>query len=146
MATGIKRVMPDRVVFTYQGDGDRHRAGEIVHARRAARIHHDSSTTRSGMAWANGADQPAWPAHPRRPAGATKWRASVKMAELIADGGAAYVARRSLHSVKINRAKKAIRAAFEVQLNGSVLRWSNCCRRARPTAHDPPEAPMISAP
>jgi len=29
------------------------------------------------------------------------------------------VARRSLHSVKeINRAKKAIRAAFEVQLNG----------------------------
>ena len=34
MATGIKRVMPDRVVFTYQGDGDLAAIGlaEIVHA------------------------------------------------------------------------------------------------------------------
>jgi 2-oxoglutarate ferredoxin oxidoreductase subunit beta len=34
MATGIKRVMPDRVVFTYQGDGDLASIGmgEIVHA------------------------------------------------------------------------------------------------------------------
>ena len=34
MATGIKRVMPDRMVFTYQGDGDLASIGmgEIVHA------------------------------------------------------------------------------------------------------------------
>ena len=34
MATGIKRVYPDRVVFTYQGDGDLASIGtaEIVHA------------------------------------------------------------------------------------------------------------------
>ena len=34
MATGIKRVMPDRVVFTYQGDGDLAAIGtnEIIHA------------------------------------------------------------------------------------------------------------------
>ena len=34
MATGIKRVLPDRVVFTYQGDGDLASIGmaEIVHA------------------------------------------------------------------------------------------------------------------
>ena len=34
VATGIKRVLPDRVVFTYQGDGDLASigTGEIVHA------------------------------------------------------------------------------------------------------------------
>ena len=34
MATGIKRVLPDRVVFTYQGDGDLAAIGlaEITHA------------------------------------------------------------------------------------------------------------------
>jgi len=34
MATGIKRVLPDRVVFTYQGDGDLASIGmaEIMHA------------------------------------------------------------------------------------------------------------------
>ena len=39
MATGIKRVLPDRIVFTYQGDGDLASIGmgEIVHARGAWR-------------------------------------------------------------------------------------------------------------
>ncbi len=34
MATGIKRVLPDRIVFTYQGDGDLASigTGEIIHA------------------------------------------------------------------------------------------------------------------
>ena len=34
MATGLKRVLPDRIVFTYQGDGDMASIGmgEIVHA------------------------------------------------------------------------------------------------------------------
>ncbi|HEX7973333.1 MAG TPA: thiamine pyrophosphate-dependent enzyme, partial [Anaerolineales bacterium] len=34
MATGIKRVLPDRIVFTYQGDGDLASIGtaEIIHA------------------------------------------------------------------------------------------------------------------
>ena len=34
MATGVKRVLPDKIVFTYQGDGDLASIGmaEIVHA------------------------------------------------------------------------------------------------------------------
>jgi len=34
VATGIKRVLPDRIVFTYQGDGDLAAigTGEIIHA------------------------------------------------------------------------------------------------------------------
>lgn len=41
MATGIKRVLPDQIVFTYQGDGDLASIGmgEIVHAA-ARRKHH----------------------------------------------------------------------------------------------------------
>ena len=40
MATGLKRVLPDHVVFTYQGDGDLASIGgnEILHAAAAARI------------------------------------------------------------------------------------------------------------
>ena len=40
MATGIKRVLPDRVVFSYQGDGDLASIGmaEIVHAAAREKI------------------------------------------------------------------------------------------------------------
>jgi 2-oxoglutarate ferredoxin oxidoreductase subunit beta len=36
VATGVKRILPDRVVFTYQGDGDLASIGmaEIVHAKK----------------------------------------------------------------------------------------------------------------
>jgi len=46
MATGVKRVLPDRIVFTYQGDGDLASIGmaEIVHA--AARFARSLSTMR----------------------------------------------------------------------------------------------------
>ena len=42
MATGIKRVLPDRVVLTYQGDGDMASIGtaEIVHCCSPRREHH----------------------------------------------------------------------------------------------------------
>lgn len=56
----------------------------------------------------------------------------MQMSELIAGlPGASYVVRRSLHNVKeINKAKKAIRQAFEIQLSGAgfsmVELLSNC--------------------
>ena len=42
MATGIKRVLPDSIVFTYQGDGDLASIGmaEIMHAAIARRKYH----------------------------------------------------------------------------------------------------------
>ena len=42
MATGIKRVLPDRIVFTYQGDGDLASIGmaEIMHAALRGENHH----------------------------------------------------------------------------------------------------------
>ncbi len=127
MATGIKRVMPDRVVFTYQGDGDLASIGmaEIIHA--AARGENITvvfinnaiygmtggqmaPTTLSGQKTTsspNGRDveRTGYPIH---------------MSEMLATlYGASYVVRRSLHNpANIRKAKKAIRTAFEVQRQG----------------------------
>jgi len=127
MATGIKRVLPDRFVFTYQGDGDLASIGmaEIMHAAgRGENISvffinnaiygmtggQMAPTTLPGMKTTsspNGRDveQAGFPLH---------------MAEVLAKmEGASYIVRRSLHDPKnIRLAKKAIRTAFEVQKRG----------------------------
>lgn len=127
MATGIKRVRPDRSVFTYQGDGDMISigTGEIVAAAgRGENITvifinnanygmtggQMAPTTLPGMKTTsspNGRDveQMGYP---------------IRASELLAtEDGASYVVRRSLHDAKnIRLAKKAIRLAFETQLRG----------------------------
>jgi 2-oxoglutarate ferredoxin oxidoreductase subunit beta len=127
MATGIKRVLPDRSVFTYQGDGDLASIGmgEIVHA--AARGENltvifinnanfgmtggqMAPTTLPGMKTTSSPDgrdveTQGFP---------------IRMAEMLATlEGTGYVVRRSLHDPKnIRLAKKAIRLAFETQARG----------------------------
>lgn len=127
MATGIKRVLPDRIVFTYQGDGDLASIGmgEIVHA--AARGENITvifinnanygmtggqmaPTTMAGMKTTsspNGRDVETQ-GYP------------IKMAEMLSTlDGVGYCVRRSLHDPKnIRLAKKAIRMAFETQARG----------------------------
>ncbi len=126
MATGLKRVHPECVVFTYQGDGDLAAIGtaEIIHA--AARGENITvifvnnavygmtggqlaPTTLPGMVTTstpNGRDVElqGWP---------------LRMAELLSQmPGASYVVRRSVHDPgNINKTRKAIKAAFKVQLN-----------------------------
>lgn len=127
MATGIKRVLPDRVVFTYQGDGDLAAIGlaEIVHAATRG----ENITTIFinnaiyGMTGGQMAPTTLPGQHTTSSPGGRDIEITgfpVRMAELLAGlTGTAYVARRSLHNVKeINRAKKAIRTAFETQLAG----------------------------
>lgn len=127
MATGIKRVRPESIVFTYQGDGDMISigTGEIVAA--AARgenitvifINNGNygmtggqmaPTTLPGMKTTsspNGRDVESM-GYPIR--------ASEMLSTL---DGASYVVRRSLHDPKnIRLAKKAIRYAFETQVRG----------------------------
>ena len=127
MATGIKRVLPDRIVFTYQGDGDLAAIGtaEIIHV--AARGENITTIFVNNAIYGMTGGQMA----PTTLAG-QKTSSSpcgrdvetmgmpLRMSEVLAGlPGAAYVVRRSLHNVKeINRAKKAIRRAFEVQLAG----------------------------
>jgi 2-oxoglutarate ferredoxin oxidoreductase subunit beta len=127
MATGIKRVLPQNTVFTYQGDGDLASIGiaEIMHAAgRGENITvifinnaiygmtggQMAPTTLAGMKttsspYGRDVELAGYP---------------LKMAELLGQmEGSGYVVRRSLHDASnIRKAKKAIRLAFEAQERG----------------------------
>lgn len=127
MATGVKRVLPDRMVFTYQGDGDLASIGtaEIIHA--AARGENITviflNNTNYGM---TGGQMAPTTLPGQKTTSSPNGRDvetqgyPVRASEMIATlDGASYVVRRSLHDPKnIRLAKKAIRTAFEVQARG----------------------------
>lgn len=127
MATGIKRSLPDRTVFTYQGDGDLVSIGmaEITHA--AARGENITVIFMNNANYGMTGGQMAPTTLPGQkttssPNGRDVELAGfpIQMAELVATlQGASYVVRRSLHDARhIRQAKKAIRTAFEVQQRG----------------------------
>ncbi|MEW5985535.1 MAG: thiamine pyrophosphate-dependent enzyme [Chloroflexota bacterium] len=139
MATGVKRVNPDKIVFTYQGDGDLASIGmaEIVHvAARGEKITtifinnanygmtggQMAPTTLIGQKTTSspcGRD-PVYMGYPLR------------MAELLAGlPGTVYSVRRSLHDARHTiQAKKAVRTAFEAQMQGlgfSLVEFLSTC-------------------
>jgi len=127
MATGVKRVLPDRIVLTYQGDGDLASIGmaEVVHA--AARGENITcifiNNTNYGM---TGGQMAPTTLPGQKTTSSPNGRDvevngyPIRTAELLSKlDGASYVVRRSLHDPKnIRLAKKAIRTAFEVQKRG----------------------------
>ena len=126
MATGIKRVSPDRLVFTYQGDGDLASIGaaEILHA--AVRGEQITVFFLNNAIYGMTGGQMAPTTLPGQVTASSRGGRDashgdvLRMSELLAQqGGSAYVVRRSLHDVvQIKRAKKAIRRALEVQRAG----------------------------
>ena len=127
MATGLKRVSPDKVVFTYQGDGDLASigAGEIMHA--AGRGENITVIFINNAIYGMTGGQMAPTTLPGQQTTSTPLGRDVevhgfpiRMCEILAQlDGAVYVVRRSLHNVaNIRKAKKAIRQAFEVQRQG----------------------------
>ena len=127
MATGIKRVDPGKLVFTYQGDGDLASIGaaEILHAAvRGENItvffinNAIYGMTGGQMAPTTLVGQTTTSSPGGRDAASQG--SPLRVSELLAQvDGAAYVVRRSLHDVvQIKRAKKAIRRALEVQQQG----------------------------
>jgi 2-oxoglutarate ferredoxin oxidoreductase subunit beta len=127
MATGIKRVLPDRVVFTYQGDGDLASIGmgEIMHA--AGRGENITVVFINNAIYGMTGGQMAPTSLPGQKTTSSPTGRDVemqgyplKMSETIATmDGVGYVVRRSLHDPKnIRMAKKAIRTAFETQVRG----------------------------
>jgi len=127
MATGIKRVLPDRAVFTYQGDGDLASIGmaEIMHA--AGRGENITVVFINNAIYGMTGGQMAPTTLPGQKTTSSPNGRDVemqgyplKMCEMIATlDGAGYVVRRSLHDPKnIRQAKKAIRTAFETQVRG----------------------------
>ena len=127
MATGVKRVLPERIVMAYQGDGDMISigTGEIVHA--AARGENITIIFANNATYAMTGGQMAPTTLPGQvttssPNGrdpkttGLPVRASEMLATLDSTG---YVVRRSLHNPKhIRQARKAIRLAFECQVRG----------------------------
>ncbi len=130
MATGIKRVLPDRFVFTYQGDGDLASIGmaEIMHV--AARGENITVIFLNNAIYGMTGGQMAPTTLPGQkttssPTGRDVEQTGypIRMAEVLATiEGTGYSVRRSLHDPKhIRQAKKAIRMAFEVQKRGLGL-------------------------
>lgn len=127
MATGIKRVLPDRIVFTYQGDGDLASIGmaEIMHA--AARGENITVIFINNAIYGMTGGQMAPTTLPGQKTTSSPGGRDVEqtgfpihMSESLATmDGAGYIVRRSLHDPKnIRQAKKALRTAFEVQQRG----------------------------
>jgi 2-oxoglutarate/2-oxoacid ferredoxin oxidoreductase subunit beta len=127
MATGVKRVLTDRVVFTYQGDGDMASIGtaEIVHA--AARGENITVFFLNNVNYGMTGGQMAPTSLPGQKTTSSPNGRDVetmgyplRAAEMLSTlDGAGYIVRRSLHDPKnIRLAKKAIRTAFETQQRG----------------------------
>lgn len=129
-ATGIKRTHPNRIVFTYQGDGDLASIGmaEIVHAAiRGEKItvifinNAIYGMTGGQMSPTTLIGQRATTA----PYGRSKELAGspIKMCEMLATiEGAAFVERVAVYDIPhLNRAKQAIKRAFELQRQGVGL-------------------------
>lgn len=139
MATGIKRLLPDRFVFTYQGDGDLASIGmgEIMHA--AIRGENITVIFINNAIYGMTGGQMAPTTLPGQkttssPLGrdVEQMGFPVRMAELLSGlDGTGYAVRRSLHDPRnIRQSKKAIRTAFEAQKRGlgfSIVELLSTC-------------------
>ncbi|MCL2592313.1 MAG: thiamine pyrophosphate-dependent enzyme [Defluviitaleaceae bacterium] len=124
VATGIKRVLPDNVVWTYQGDGDLASIGtaEIVHA--AARGENITTIFINNAIYGMTGGQMAPTTLEGQKASTSPLGRDLsvagyplKVSEMLSQlDGPAYIERVSMHDVKhIRAAKKAIKKAFEYQ-------------------------------
>jgi 2-oxoglutarate ferredoxin oxidoreductase subunit beta len=127
VATGVKRARPDRFVFTYQGDGDLAAIGtaEIVHAANRGEnitVVFVNNTvfgmTGGQMAPTTMAGQETTTTPFGRETDTNGF--PIRMTEIMAElSGTAFAARVAVDKPKnLMRAKKVLRRAFEVQING----------------------------
>ena len=127
MATGIKRVRPDLMVFTYQGDGDLASIGmgEIIHA--ANRGEKFTTIFVNNAIYGMTGGQMAPTSMPNQRTTTSPFGRDVddvgmpiKVAELIAAlQTPAYIVRQAVLKPKhIVKAKKAIKQAFQYQMEG----------------------------
>jgi 2-oxoglutarate ferredoxin oxidoreductase subunit beta len=139
MATGLKRAQPDKIVFTYQGDGDLAAIGiaEIIWA--ATRGENITVFFINNAIYGMTGGQMAPTTLPGQVTSSSPLGRDVELtgmpmqvAELLAGlAGATYVVRRSVYDIRtIKEAKKAIRTAFRVQMAGvgfSLVEFLSSC-------------------
>ena len=127
LATGIKRGLPDTIVFTYQGDGDLASIGmaEVVHAaNRGEKItvvfinNAIYGMTGGQMAPTTLEGQKTTTSPYGRDVETAGW--PIRMAELIATLAApVYVTRQALYTPQqVRKAKQALHTAFSLQAEG----------------------------
>lgn len=127
MATAVKRLLPDRLVFTFQGDGDLAAIGtaEIVHAAQRGERFTAIMLNNSNFGETGGHLAPTTVLGQRTPSSPGGRDPDVhgyptRITEMLALlDGVRYVARVAVNKpVNIGRARSAIRKAFQVQLRG----------------------------
>jgi 2-oxoglutarate ferredoxin oxidoreductase subunit beta len=139
VATGVKRSLPNNIVFTYQGDGDLAAIGtaEIVHA--ATRGENITVIFVNNAIYGMTGGQMAPTTLPNQITQTTPYGRDVKTAgypirvcELLSTlDGVTYAERVSTDNVKnVLSAKRAIKKAFEIQVNGggfSIIEVISTC-------------------
>jgi len=127
VATGFKRAQPDRFVFTYQGDGDMAAIGtaETIHAANRGELITSIFVNNAVYGMTGGQMAPTTMLGQKTTTSPYGRRPKIEgypllITNLIAQlNGAAYVVRTSLATpAKIMATKKALKKAFEIQLEG----------------------------
>ncbi len=127
VATGVKRVHPDAAVFTYQGDGDLAAIGcaEIVHAAARGEKIVTIFVNNAIYGMTGGQMAPTTlvgQVTSTSPYGRKEEVAGmpIRVSEMLATlDGPAFIARVAVNTpANMNKAKAAIKKAFELQLNG----------------------------
>jgi 2-oxoglutarate ferredoxin oxidoreductase subunit beta len=127
VASGIRRVHPDKVVFTYQGDGDLASIGtaEIIHAAARGEKFTTFFINNCIYGMTGGQMAPTTLLGQRSTTsqdGRDKAQAGspIRVSELLATlDGAVYIERVALNTpANIRRAKAAVKRAFELQRQG----------------------------
>lgn len=139
VATGIKRVWPDKIVFTYQGDGDLAAIGtaETIHAcNRGENI--TIVFINNGIYGMTGGQMAPTTIEGMKTSTSPYGRNiksmgnPLKITELVAQlPGTNYVSRQAVHTpAAVRKAKRAIRKAFDLQKENKGLTFveivSNC--------------------
>ncbi|MEA3486051.1 MAG: thiamine pyrophosphate-dependent enzyme [Thermodesulfobacteriota bacterium] len=127
LATGIKRTLPDKIVFSYQGDGDIAAIGtaETIHAANRGENITVIFVNNSCYGMTGGQMAPTTMLGQNStttPGGRDKDRdgTPIDLSEMLAiTRGAVYIERTAVNSIKnIRKTKKAIAKAFKVQMAG----------------------------
>ncbi len=127
VATGIKRSDPSKVVFTYQGEGDLAAIGTAETVHSAARRENITVIFVNNAIYGMTGGQMAPTTLPEQVTQTSPYGRDVnvagypvKVAELLSNvDGAAYIERVAVNNVKnVNKAKKAIKKAFQNQIDG----------------------------
>jgi len=127
VATGYKRVHPENVIFTYQGDGDLASIGtaEIVHAAHRGEKITTIFINNAIYGMTGGQMAPTTLVGQKTttsPLGRDKDHCGepIRIAEMLATiNGSAFIARTALNNTaNLNKTKAAIKKAFQAQLDG----------------------------